>query len=225
MTWWKELASTIESFITAIGIFVAGVWTYMIFIRKRQAYPRAALTILVDNIPIPDEGRLVHVEMRIENLSDVVLRASAADLRLRQVVPLPADTSGSVLANQDPVPFGRAEVEWPLVASREWQFDNGDFEIEPGESDSLHADFMIDSLIAVVQFYFYLSNAAKAKSGLGWTITKMHVFGTPEEEDTMTDKKSQATCPSTRQQKQQKPQIQQPQQPQQTPKQKPKEKK
>ena len=38
-----------------------------------------------------------------------------------------------------------------------------DFEIEPGESDSLHADYIIESDIKVSEFYFYLRNARKKK--------------------------------------------------------------
>jgi len=161
---------------------------------------------------LDDGGRLVHVELKIENRSDVILTSTWAELRLRQVLPLPEDLRGCVQANQDPVPVDRTEVEWPLITGRKWKFDKATFEVEPGESDSLHADFMLKEDIAVAQFYFFLSNAAKSHSGLGWALTKMHKFDRREEEDKMSNGTKKPKRPLTEQQKQQRPQAPQHQQ-------------
>ena len=43
----------------------------------------------------------------------------------------------------------------------EWNL--GEFEIEPGESDSLQADFVISTNIQAVEFYSFVDNAKKKR--------------------------------------------------------------
>jgi hypothetical protein len=215
MACWKDLAAILQAVMTSIALVVAGVWTYFLFVRKRLRYPRVSLGISVDNLLLATKERLVHVEVKIENTSDVIVRSMSAELRLRQVVPIPEHLRGSVQANQDPVPDGRTEIEWPLIAGRKWKFDDkAAFEVEPRESDSLHADFMLTDDIAVAQFYFFLSNAAKSHTGLGWTLTKIYTFDTREEGDTMSNgkSKSERVTEQQKEQRQQTPQQQQQQQ-------------
>jgi len=38
---WKSVAGLVESFAKMIALAVGGSWTYMLFIRKRQQYPRS----------------------------------------------------------------------------------------------------------------------------------------------------------------------------------------
>jgi hypothetical protein len=46
MTWEtaETIAKALESIVTAGGIVAAGVWTYLIFVKRRQRFPRATVS-------------------------------------------------------------------------------------------------------------------------------------------------------------------------------------
>ena len=91
-------------------------------------------------------------------------------------MPLPKELSDRLLPGIDPVGPGEAEITWPMIAGREWNWRKGDFEIEPGESDALHADFVIPSEVETVQLYGFVRNPKKKNEGVGWTVTTLHSF-------------------------------------------------
>jgi hypothetical protein len=66
---------------------------------------------------------------------------------------------------------GRRETEgdWPLV--KEVKFTAGIEEIEPGESDTLHIDFIVGEDLKTVQVYSHVSNAGKKT--IGWNHTTL----------------------------------------------------
>ena len=63
-----------------------------------------------------------------------------------------------------------------MIAAREWSWGEEDFEVEPGESDALHADFIIPSDVKTVQLYAFVKNPRKNKEGLGWTTAELTSF-------------------------------------------------
>jgi hypothetical protein len=89
------------------------------------------------------------------------------------VTPLPSDILKELTKGNDPVKDAETFVMWPMIQSRVWNFSNKDsFEIEPGEKDSLLAEFFIEKEIKDVQLYYFLSNATKKEKSVGWTMTK-----------------------------------------------------
>ena len=97
----------------------------------------------------------------------------------RYVVPLAPDIEEVVNNGYDPVLEGDAEIQWPVVARREWIWKEGEFEIEPDEDGSLHADYIINDNISVVQFYCFIENAKNKQ--LGWSSTLIHELKKKEE--------------------------------------------
>jgi len=212
--WWKTLGEIIQSFLTAIAIVAAGAWTYMIFIRNRLVFPRLELSVLPHPVSISG-GWIVHVAVGLFNSGSVVIRIREAELRLRTVIPLPDDVQKAVNDGFDPVPVGQTEVKWPMLAGREWKFDSKPVEIEPGENDTLHADFFIPENVKVVEFYAFVENAKKRSKGLGWSNTTIQGMYR-EEEGTMKSgaKNGRIDEQQQRQEKQQQQQpAQRPQQP------------
>lgn len=187
MEFWKDLTTIIQAIFTSIqailisiGIVVGGFWTYLMFVRERLGFPKVNIDLNIEDIDHPPNKRIVHVEIQLKNIGRVILKSDYSELRIRKVVPIPEEISSLVEKGDDPVAEGRTEIEWPLIVKqREWQKDK-DFEIEPGETDFLHADYVINSEIKVVEFYFYLANAKKKKKkqNIGWTQTKIHKFNT-----------------------------------------------
>jgi hypothetical protein len=171
----RDASEVLEALLTSAAIVVGGVWTYALFVRQRLRFPRADLELASQSYPMPARKQLVHVALRITNTGSVLLRPDYAELRLRQVLPVPEELS-ELPSDVDPVPAGRAELEWPMLVGREWQWGDGELEIEPGETDTLHADFVVEAEVRVMQLYAYVRNPSKRKQGLGWSITRMDVL-------------------------------------------------
>jgi hypothetical protein len=211
----KDLAELIQAAAVALGVLVGGVWTYLLFVRKRLAYPRANLQLYVSHVPIiAERSRLVHVALSVRNAGDVLLRSDHAEVRLRVVVPATEGIRECADGDYDPVAQGKTEIEWPLFARREWHWDKQDFQIEPGESECLHADFLIPHDISVVELYCFIANSKKRHDNLGWTCTRLHSFEEGMEVRHMANEEQPPKSPLDEQQRQQRPQK--PQQQQQT---------
>lgn len=176
---WKTIADIIQSAVTAIAIFAGGVWTYFLFVRNRLDYPKVIIKIEPHEVHLPKKKRLIHVKVNIKNVGKVILKSTNAELRLRYVVPLAPDIEIDVNNGDDPVLEGNTEVQWPMVAGRDWTWKEGEFEIEPDEDGSLHADYIINDNISVVAFYCFIENAKKKQ--LGWSSTLIHELKKKEE--------------------------------------------
>jgi len=209
MEYWKNISGIIQALTTSIAIVIGGVWTYLIFVRQRLNFPKVVIELITENHILPDGNRLVHAEVAINNVGNILLRSNYAELRIRQVLPVHDVIKTTIDDGKNPVMEDGTKIEWPMLCGREWKWEKGDFEIEPGESDSLHTDYIIPDNVEVVEFYCYISNFKKKRSKLGWTLTQIHKFHT--ERKTMTDK-TQNKVKNNQQQRQQKQQRQQEQQ-------------
>ena len=116
------------------AIFVGGTWTYFAFVRKRLRYPCAELSVTVYSSQIAPGYRLVHVGVQIANTGNVLLSPEYAELRLRQVIPLPEEIELLLEPGVDPIEPDRKELPWTLIVGREWKWEKADIEIEPGET-------------------------------------------------------------------------------------------
>lgn len=213
MDFWIDLTSIIQAALTSLGIIVGAIWTYLIFVRERLRFPKVDIDLIVNDIKIQYGARIIHTEVKLSNIGHVLLKSHYSELRLRKIVPIHDKLKPDINGGFDPVSNDRTEIEWPLIAGREWKWEEKEFEIEPGEGDSLHADYIISSDIQVIEFYFYMANAKKKKQGIGWTLTKIYEFkndgGNIMADRGESDKSKESLNEQQRQQKQQKPQQQQ----------------
>ena len=174
----KDIAQTISATATTVGIVVGGIWSYLLFVRERLRYPKATLQLQIDHAPVTAAQRLVHVGISIANIGSPAIKLEYAEVRLRQVVPLPDDLAKTVVPGVDPVPAGEAEISWPMIVGRVWKWRSGEFEIEPKEHDTFHADFIIERGIQTIEIYAFVRNEIKKGPKLGWAHTMIFSFGT-----------------------------------------------
>jgi hypothetical protein len=66
------------------------------------------------------------------------------------------------------------EYQWPEIDSKESSWVEKQFEIEPGESDSIHYDFIINANLQTVQLYSYCKNEKKLDRDIGWSHTTFY---------------------------------------------------
>lgn len=171
----QDMIGIMVGIATIIALFVGGIWTYLLFVKQRLNFPKINVTLLVNHIPVSKSHNLIHVEIQHENKGSILFTANTAELRLRQVIPLPQTISKELDQGNDPVKSQETGIEWPLLYQRNWKFSKDNpFEIEPNERDSIFTDFFIEKDISYIQLYFYFSNVKKKGKIIGWTATKLY---------------------------------------------------
>jgi hypothetical protein len=161
-----------EGIATILAIVVGGIWSYMLFVRTRQKYPRASVTHRITHRPLDSERQLVVVDVILHNTGEVLLSLESSETRVQEVLPLPSGLLGS--DNATPVRDGSTEVEWPLLESSERTWKQGEFEIEPGEVDQVTYDFIVGSDVETIRVYSYFRNTTKEKKQIGWGLTTLY---------------------------------------------------
>jgi hypothetical protein len=162
---WAEFS---EAVLTAVGILLGGIWTYMLFVRKRERFPRARLKHLFTSFLVRGKLGLLSVTIEISNIGTTLMRLEEAKCRVQQVLPLDGELSALLDRGDDIVPLDSQSVPWPTLDVREWKFKKGAVEIEPGESEVLRAEFLVPSYINRLLIYSYIGNRSKGRKRLGW---------------------------------------------------------
>lgn len=170
----KTLAETGQAIATIVALIVGGAWTYTLFVRKRQRFPRATLSHTVAIRNITPGFLLVHLVVRVQNIGEVLLELRDSDIQLRQIVPLDEKQAKEIAEGKDPVKTGDSEVDWPGIGRRECDWKERPTEIEPGEYDEFHYDFLIDSSVTTFSAYSYFGNITKKGKEIGWNCATLH---------------------------------------------------
>ena len=185
---WANLHS-LESLATIIAIFIAGCWTYKLYIKQRLSYPRINIELREYTTPISYDYRLLHTFLKIKNTGSVLFRAKYVEVRIRKVLPIAAEILDDAKMGNDPIPENETELNWVPMWQREWKSGKQwNCEIEPGEQDTLHADFIINANVEVVQIYVYVRNESKKE--LGWSEVRFTNCTPTDTEAKMTEKNS-----------------------------------
>jgi hypothetical protein len=169
---WKDLADIAQSTLTVIAIAIGGVWTYVLFVRRRERFPKAVIGHQALGF-LAGDRILLHVTLRISNIGAVILRLTEVRLQIQQILPFDREIAEHITNDVDPVQPGRLEVDWPLLAQRKCTWVHHEcYELEPGETDEFPFDFVIPAGIRVVRIYSYTRNIAKRRRReIGWNTT------------------------------------------------------
>jgi hypothetical protein len=179
----RNLTDIIQAVLTSLAILVGGSWSYLLFVRRRQRYPRANLKHEITHRTIGDGFVLLRVTATVTNNGEVLLSLACAETRVQQVVPAPADLLGAAKKGKDPLAEGETEVEWPILFSRQSKWDKDEFQIEPGESDQILYDFVLKDDVTAVEVYTYLKNEEVKKREIGWNMTTIYDLAPPSQRE------------------------------------------
>ena len=61
---------------------------------------------------------------------------------------------------------GKQRISWPMIDDRKWTFELGQAELEPGETETLHCDFVVSHDVDLARVHSHLPNPAKGP--IGW---------------------------------------------------------
>lgn len=166
----KDIAALIQSAATVIAITVGGIWTYWLFVRKRQKFPRAKIEHRISHRSTVNGRLLLSVDAIISNTSDVLLSLVSGKISVSQMLPPQAELLNILNGGQ-----GTEVTDWQaLVPLRNPTWKKGELEIEPGESQQLPYHFVINASVQTLLVYTYFRNAEKSGRVLGWELSTIY---------------------------------------------------
>jgi hypothetical protein len=168
----KDIADIANSLATIIALIIGGIWSYILFVRKRQKFSSADLTHQIKHMHIGNGKILLHVSISVINKGSTLLTLASGVTKIKQLLPLPIELQNRLVEGNNLVEEGNSEVIWPNLQIRRINWEE-ELEIEPGESDQLIFDFVLDEKIQIIQVYTHLMNELKRKGErpLGWGLT------------------------------------------------------
>lgn len=181
---WSKFA---QSSITALAIIIGGIWTYVLFIQKRQRYPRLNVSHQVISWPVGQKN-LIRLQVRIENLGDVLFRLSSGHVWIQLMRPWPNGVQEADRGMGGIRPAER-KAEWPILQEHAW--DKIEKEVEPRETDTLHFNFMVNRQVKTIIAHTYLRNETKSRwfdsftskpRTIGWNTDSVHDLQVDEQE-------------------------------------------
>jgi len=169
----KDVVTIIQSLITAAAIIVGGIWSYLLFVRKRQKYPRAKLEHRIVHWAVDKDTVLVSIDIIIFNTSDVLLSLVSGKIDVHQVLP-PENKFLQMLNEVKPMMSQRIEdIHWPSLFSYKEHWEKQVVEIEPGESEQLHYTLLLSSEVHMIHVESFFRNIAKRRR-LEWGLETFH---------------------------------------------------
>jgi len=170
----EQMVSIVRDVATVLAIAAGGAWSYKLFRQKRQKYPRATIEHKITHRRVCYDRVLLHVEVVVSNVGDVLIELVESATIVSQILPLPADLKDRIAAGQDPVEEPKTDVDWPALGSRENRWQKQDCEIEPGEVQGIQRDFVLDDDVRSVHVYSYVINEEKRSEELSWDVTTLY---------------------------------------------------
>lgn len=162
---WKTVAELAQAAFTTVAIIIGGVWTYLRFIKNRLRFPRAELSHAIVHKNLAAGKSLLRINLKVVNKGDVLLPISKTWTTISQILPM-ADNSLKVLETGNELPRDDdAEIKWPEIGCQEITYKPNTAEIEPGESEMFHFDFIVSSDVKIVHVYSFFTNMKKKESG------------------------------------------------------------
>lgn len=171
---WTEPATDIAQI---VAIIVGGLWAYLLFVKKRERWPRASLAHTITHWSLDDGRRVLRVAEKIANTGGVLLRIGDRRTWVQQILPMEPEPLRSLEEGKV------AEAPWLTLGHPHENKAGPDApELEPGEHEHFEHDFLIDDEAQVVQVYSHFHNPSRRRSWWGgskadergWTLTTVH---------------------------------------------------
>ena len=167
----KNTVEIVEKIITIGAILVGGLWTYWIFIKNRQRYPRAKVINNAYQLVASGKSNILRVNLIVRNIGNVLIQIDEISIVVSQIEPIPEGVVSQIRRKEESIPNGQTEYAWDQIAGRSMKYDYHENEIEPGESQSYQFDFRLAKNVKKVEIYSAVNNITKPSKHLAWDCT------------------------------------------------------
>jgi hypothetical protein len=167
----QTYADGINALLAVIGAFIALYWWFC----KRDRKPRAVLHLEMTDVLIEGSKHYIHVEIILNNVGKVKLKTESGMLWIRQITPLldPDKITNDPLFAR--TPNGKSFETPYLIKKDAIKIDN---EFEPGESESIYCDEILDKGPQSILIYAFVRDITipmvrHVPYGFGWSVQKI----------------------------------------------------
>jgi hypothetical protein len=173
----KELASIVEAYAKVLALVVAGFWTYLLFVRQRQRYPRATIAQTGMIRDLGNATRLMTIGVSLSNVGQRLIDVDYITVVVQQLAPLGPKALEQALASHEPLnAAGRREIVWFRIGHRRTGFEPRHFEIEPGETESVEFDFVVAASVTTIKVQTHIENVVKRPVLREWARSAIHMI-------------------------------------------------
>jgi nitrate reductase gamma subunit len=81
----KNILDIIQALFTILAIIIGGIWSYMLFIKRRQRFPRAIVEHQVFHKTLAKDKILLNLTTIITNTGEVLLELEKCVVRIQQI--------------------------------------------------------------------------------------------------------------------------------------------
>ena len=201
---WKELqsltsqtrADVLKSFVEAMAIIVAGLWTYELYIRNRYDHPYPKIKHRIEHYELGND--IVYLSMFVTLINEGKTKLDLKDgkVYIRQVLPMPErlkDLFKKSVSEGKSIEIRNGEIPdlfidsgqrigWDTLGSRNWGpskepqslwlgLRDQNPIIEPGQTKEFQFDFFIEKKISVIVAISYINQAK------GWGLATLYSVG------------------------------------------------
>ena len=167
----------VQAVVTLVAIGLGGVFAYYKLDLFRDFQPHLTITQEVSHRRVGDRYVHISVKARLVNTSKVIVEIEESLYRIQQIKPISdqvVERKYSEYSNStDDINY----IQWDTITQLIHRWGQGEFAIEPGQSEIEVYEFIIPSEIETVLVYAEFSGGApKGNDGLGptWTVTDVY---------------------------------------------------
>ncbi|MGL4622826.1 hypothetical protein [Chroococcidiopsis sp.] len=150
ITDFKELAQGIQAIATTVALGVSGFWTYTLFLKRRQAFPRPKIEHQVVIKKLDSTKYLLFATILIVNSSEVLLKIRSGSIWVQQVLPITPEVQSLIERYGEykhVAPLwgdGGREINWTAKERLDLSLEKRSIiKIEPSEAETICCDFLI----------------------------------------------------------------------------------
>jgi hypothetical protein len=171
----STFANITQSLTTVIAILVGGFWSYTLFVKKRQDYPKAKIEHKVTRRVIQGDMILLSIDVFVYNTGDVIIILLPWEITIKQMLPPRSELLRFMKDDTGSNERSKELIEWDIIASKKVTAETEQCEIEPGECEQLHYDFLIKFKVNTILMESYFHNRRKHGSpSIGWRFISIY---------------------------------------------------
>lgn len=85
---YDKIVEFLNHLLTAVGVVIGAFWTYHLFVKNRQKYPKAEIEHKIEIRDILDENfQLITLLITVKNISQILLPVEEYSVEIFQILP------------------------------------------------------------------------------------------------------------------------------------------
>lgn len=170
---YDKLIEFFNHILTAVGVMVGAFWTYHLFIKNRQKYPKAEIEHNIEIRDILDEDfQLITLLVTVKNISQILLPVEVYSVEIFQILP-----AIELNEKNEKGYFKQSKaLELPNNTSifKVTKKTKSNMEIEPTEKILLAHSVIVQKGIQTISVHSVVHNPSKSKKQFVWNNITTH---------------------------------------------------